>query len=146
MLSLLSLASPLTIFFFVFLGMSSTDCTIHVESENKNSFITNCCLRLPRVFPKRLTSWLNCGRAPSSNESALGARTPPPRSVEAGGRRPAAGSGPGVACRHRPGPGSEGMCDARRGDSAARGASYLVGGCRWRARTIGSYGSELLRR
>ena len=35
------------------------------EWENNNSFITNCCMRLPLVFPKRLTSWLDWGWNPS---------------------------------------------------------------------------------
>ena len=57
-----------------------------------------------------------------------GARPPTPRSVEAEGRRQGAELAPSMAWRDRPRPGSELLCDERRGELQTHGSTHLSNG------------------
>ena len=51
-----------------------------------------------------------------------------------------------MVCQNRPRPESELMCDARRGDLAARGNIHLFDESAWLARTVRSDGDGLFLR
>ena len=75
-----------------------------------------------------------------------GAQPPPLRSVEAKGRRQAAGPAPGVARQNRQGHGSELFFDERRSEPRTRGITHLSDGSGVLYYTIRIGGDELLPR
>ena len=75
-----------------------------------------------------------------------GARPPPPRSVEAEGRRHAAGPAPGVARQNRQGRGSESFRGEWRGEPRTRSITHLSDGSGVLYYTIRVGGDELFPR